>query len=660
MPAPRPRRPGCALSRPLLAALTVLVGCSGGAEATESDTEGASASAGTATTTTTGTASTASETASTGETTTTTTTVTTTTVTATTDTTSTTSTGETTTTTTGADDCAPLRLASLPASPIDWTGFPACDPLSNFCIEYPAPMNGLGRAGMSPTGTAYTVVSNTVARWKDGKGDVYRLPSTQLYGDVYAISDTDVWIVGSDSQVAHFDGVNWTMSQLDDPSWLGGVWASGPTDVWAVGNFGVVGHYDGTWTSSKLPGSPSLYDVAGTGPADVWAVGTKVDGVVYHWDGVAWTELVVDAPDWLEAVWATSPDDVWAVGRSGIVLHGDAQGLEPVEIPVVTDPDDFYWDVWGSSPADVWIMGSHDLLHFDGVEWTRADRIGTHLFGRGASDVIALGGAALRWDGGAWVEEFSIEHPDLNAAWAVAAGEAWFVGDDGEVMRAKDGELLRGTLGGSKLSAIWAAGPDDVWIAGQGGKIYRGDGVEFCAFDAPTLGIDAISGSDANNVWVTASFDEVHRWDGATWTMMEVADADWVLTFSPTDTWVSGDAVRHWDGAKWTIHGGGGFGDHFGPLWGATPDDLWVAESSSMYHWDGNTLAEFSNHGSAFAALAGSAPDDVWSIDSTIDRFDGVSWENVPSGRISVHAAAVTATDVWAVGDNSLVLHKLK
>jgi hypothetical protein len=566
----------------------------------------------------------------------------------------------------GGDLCTTLDFAPIPASPIAWSGFPACDPQSGFCIENPAPMQTLGRASMSPTGTAFTTSDNTVASWRGGTGTVYRVATDRLgFDDVFAISDTDVWAVGEGNVLAHFDGSAWTPSKLQEASWLSAVWASGPNDVWAAGNFGIIGHYGGAWTVFNRPGEPSFQDIAGSGPNDVWAVGASgaLDkGYVEHWDGSKWTSISVNADGWLEAVWVTGPDDVWIVGREGIVLRGNEQGFSPVAIAEVTDDKQFFSDVWGSSPSDVWITGSYDLLHFDGTSWQRSDPIGDHLAGRSATDVIALGDDAMRWDGTQWTKEFSVKGPELNAAWAASDSDVWSVGGEGAVLRVKDGALLRGTLGDDTLTAVWGASTTDIWIGSQSGVLYHGDGTTFCEVELPNgeHGAQAISGSGPSDVWLVSGFGTVLRYDGSKWEYVGDLDAEWVIAFSPSDAWAAGDSVHHWNGADWETVVTGGFGDHFGPLWGPSPDDIWISTSPYMMHWDGSSVTTTDVNGSSFGALFGSAKDDVWSIGFYTQHFDGSKWQEIPSGRLPVNAGAVTAKDVWAVGYNSLVLHKKK
>jgi hypothetical protein len=135
-----------------------------------------------------------------------------------------------------------------------------------------------------------------------------------------------VWAVGglgNVPKIVHFDGAQWTdASPAVGEGELRSVWGSAAADVWAVGEQGIMLHWDGaTWTKVGVGTSRDLLGVFGTGSTDVWAVGRHT---VLHYDGTTWSAVQTgfDGASF-NAVWAGSPDDVWAVGEGGIVLHFD-------------------------------------------------------------------------------------------------------------------------------------------------------------------------------------------------------------------------------------------------------------------------------------------------------------------------------------------------
>ena len=103
---------------------------------------------------------------------------------------------------------------------------------------------------------------------------------------------------------------------------LNGLWGFDGNDVWAVGDQGVLRHWNGQgWSVIASPVLGDLHGAWGARPDDVWAVGD--DGTVIHWDGAGWT--VIDVPfsadqrPRLRAVTGAG-DDVWIAGE-GVLLR---------------------------------------------------------------------------------------------------------------------------------------------------------------------------------------------------------------------------------------------------------------------------------------------------------------------------------------------------
>lgn len=237
-------------------------------------------------------------------------------------------------------------------------------------------------------------------------------------------SQDDVWAVGGQLATVTDDGRGtiyrrmggeWAASDVPDGTpllnWVHGV----DDEVWAVGNAGVALRYDGsTWQSIDTGAEVPLWGVFVFGPSDVWAVGgdafdRDTDGVVFHYDGSAWSEAPVPELDRASAamfkVFGVSPDDVHAVGAAGV------------------------------------------LLHYDGASWTQ-EASGTandmiSLWGNEADDIIAVGGRAVgtiaRWDGEQWTTEQVGELPGLNGVWMDPEGRATVVGINGAAAVIREG-----------------------------------------------------------------------------------------------------------------------------------------------------------------------------------------------------------------------------
>ncbi len=268
--------------------------------------------------------------------------------------------------------------------------------------------------------------------WK--KYDVSNL-TTAVLMDVWAAASDDVWAVGDDGTVLHFDGAAWSAqtNPAGERSVLAAVWGASRTDVWAVGSDTII-HWNGSaWSVTAHPevGDLGLSDVHGSGPDDVWAVGK---GGILHWTGDAWTVSATEpqnrsnkavfalsptavyaasagtisrwtGSEWklelsgpigaFNGIWGFSTNDIWLVGDQLRLSHYHGSSSEEYEI--TPDHGDEFYDVWGAAPDDVWAVAEQgQMAHWDGSEWseqksgTTAYLTGVH--GTSANDVWAVGG----------------------------------------------------------------------------------------------------------------------------------------------------------------------------------------------------------------------------------------------------------------------------
>jgi hypothetical protein len=107
-------------------------------------------------------------------------------------------------------------------------------------------------------------------------------------------------------------------SGIDDDFF--GVWGNSSSDIFAVGENGTIAHYDGrSWTSVSSPTSHWLYGVWGSSSNDVFAVGEN--GTILHYDGIRWSRMDSGTNNCFDGVWGSSGNDVFAVGEGGTILH---------------------------------------------------------------------------------------------------------------------------------------------------------------------------------------------------------------------------------------------------------------------------------------------------------------------------------------------------
>jgi hypothetical protein len=135
--------------------------------------------------------------------------------------------------------------------------------------------------------------------------------------DVWGTSASDVFVVGAEGVILHYDGGTWIAMNSGFANWLKGVGGTSSSDVFAVGA-GTILHFDGSNWSAMASGGPSRYHVWGSSPSNIFVVGD--DGAV-HYDGSRWTGMNTGAGGKTSGIWGASSSDIFAVGDAGAVLH---------------------------------------------------------------------------------------------------------------------------------------------------------------------------------------------------------------------------------------------------------------------------------------------------------------------------------------------------
>jgi hypothetical protein len=263
---------------------------------------------------------------------------------------------------------------------------------------------------------------------------------------------------------------------------LRSVWAISATNVWAVGDQGTVIHYDGTaWTQLQTGANDDFSAVWASGPNDVWVAGgywspTMTSGVLLRFNGSTWT-TVKRGPVRLNAIWGTAANDVWMVGDSGAVQHWDGAALQ--SFPTNTTLD--LVDISGVSKTQIYVAGASGLLlSWDGTAWST---VPTGGFG-GLTSVVAFSptlawvmggnGQFLRYDGTNWSSSNLGMNHNVLGLWASSPTQGWGVGPAGELV-AFDGVSLRDCFSPSTelLRDVHGSDGSHVWAVGFKGTVLR-------------------------------------------------------------------------------------------------------------------------------------------------------------------------------------------
>jgi hypothetical protein len=249
----------------------------------------------------------------------------------------------------------------------------------------------------------------------------WQLVLHDLPGGLLSVSGTsssDVIAVGNDPQddrgplVVHYDGQSWTRLETGasgDLWWISDRPIGG--DFFLTGEGGLILRYrpsTGEFETFETPGSETIFGVWGLEQQDIVAVGGDLNafdtgGVIWHFDGSAWTDV-------------------------------DVSAIDPAGIPVM-------FKVWGRSPTELYAVGARGaVLLFDGSGWTRLDSPTQRtLFGvYGDSQLVVASGGA---QSGVIIENAAASFTDvtpqatlqMNGAVVTPAGTAYTVGREGAV-----------------------------------------------------------------------------------------------------------------------------------------------------------------------------------------------------------------------------------
>lgn len=286
----------------------------------------------------------------------------------------------------------------------------------------------------------------------------HRVTNNDLDG-VWGTSSSDVFVVGANGTILHYDGRSWTAMESGTTQGLYAVWGSSSNDVYAVGYGGTVLHYDGTsWSSTPIPyprggnETRDLYAVWGTGPNDIFIGGAN--GAMIHWDGSRWNYQAIFTSWDVQSVWGSSPTNVYAVDADGKPHQYDGRAWRHYDriasflyavwaTPeegygfAVGLPGDAHWHVgftnnwarlftgvslplygiWGTSRSDIFAVGwAGKIIHYNGQYWEHQSsgvEVGLRaVWGSSSTDVFAVGygGTIVHYDGRAWSEEMAFQN----------------------------------------------------------------------------------------------------------------------------------------------------------------------------------------------------------------------------------------------------------
>ena len=258
------------------------------------------------------------------------------------------------------------------------------------------------------------------------------------------------------------------------------VFGTSGSDIWAVGQDKAVLHYDGeVWESQNTGGATATKTYFGVWAADashVWAVG---EGLISVLDGETWQETT-SLPTYF-GVWGVDTDDAWIVGSSGTILFWNSGNFyEQSGTGIQGNPNINATCIGGTDSANIWV-GTRDssnqglILWWNGEFWTTQFSGGQFtgvrsIIAISPSDVWAVGdsGMTLHYDGNEWAVVATDTTQNLNAVWATDTDHVWAVGNDSTILfwNGSSWSDESTTFAAADLLGVWALDSDDVVAVG--------------------------------------------------------------------------------------------------------------------------------------------------------------------------------------------------
>lgn len=386
---------------------------------------------------------------------------------------------------------------------------------------------------------------------------------------VWGAAPDDVWIIGSQRKVYHFDGREWAPVDHELPDQILGVWGFGPREVYFMNSTAGGGKVwlwsgEGRWRQLRTPSIPwggvhsfrgdesrieletgnnyFTFSRSGWEKLDGWPdyalgaycrdgdgrlVGVGKSGRTWEYAPGGWTEIDARPRPLIRRVWGIEADDLYATSDEGKVWHWDGMNLAEMDSLTMFNLQ----GIWGSSPSDIHVAGGHGIWHWDGWSWKQTWEpwqggiaFGLELWGSGHDDVWAVGskGAMVHFDGQSWERVEGVTDKDLYAVWGAGRDDI-YVGGDKDLVHF-DGELWESVPGfkRQRVTGLWGSGPNDVWAATDQGLLhFDGKTWESAGLRENTSGVWGTSATDV----LTLTATHLLQYDGSRWRSVRRADA---------------------------------------------------------------------------------------------------------------------------------------
>jgi photosystem II stability/assembly factor-like uncharacterized protein len=435
--------------------------------------------------------------------------------------------------------------------------------------------------------------------------------------------------------VTNYNGLNFADADISDIEWgLYDIWGSSGNNIWAVGYDGTIVHYDGTsWLTSYTGGESPAYltSVWGTSDSNVYTCGAG--GALLHYD-TAWSVIRSQTSTSLWDIWGLSADSIYMVGSNGLIMSYLDSTIARMTSPVTNA----LYSIWGTAHDNLWAVGwGGTILHYNGSTWTEEDKLTSFgllsIWGSAENDIYAVGQTVLHYDGVNWSPVRVKRDTDIHDIWAGIDGstkEVIAVGSSGRIMKSVGGDVFTamsvndGTVS-TNLYGVGGFIDTALFVVGESGTILHRDDGDLTNWVKVTSGtsadLQAVAVLSRDLACVVGANGTVLLWDGATWTVQTGLGSD-----DMNDVWISETST----------------------------DTLIcvVGNSGAAYWYDGTWHAPTTGTTDDLVSVTGTSSGDFWAVTSggALLHLTEGTWSSVSTGMSGVF------TSVWTDDDGHLII----
>jgi hypothetical protein len=289
---------------------------------------------------------------------------------------------------------------------------------------------------------SFVPIANAEAVWWNGTS-----PTAKGLRSVSMLEADDVWAVGMDGIIIHYDGTEWSNVTSPTTKDLYSVCMRNSVMGWAIGEAGVAIRWNGSqWLMGHNLGG-NLFSIS-IEKASGWAVAVGDGGKVFYLGETTYDTRQSSTTNSLKSVYTISMYNAWAVGLDGDIVRVTSQysGWGDVESPTVNPLESVYM----TNETNGWAVGWYGtIIRWNGTRWnsvlspTTANLLSVVMTSANDGWAMGVNGAIIHWNGIEWA---NAESPTTQHLYSVnmmgAVNDGWAVGENGAIIHYEGGQWV--------------------------------------------------------------------------------------------------------------------------------------------------------------------------------------------------------------------------